>query len=190
MGCSISWVAARQTCDALMKALDLEGSGQEEETFGAPIAGRQLESGWYLIVANRCDHALISDSILARLSAQTDVVACSIEEHVMVCRAEYWAGGTKRWSIAHDAQVGTAHLEVVGDPPAPFTEVRDGLLAKQAAEDLAGPLVDFVFDVPLEMARRMTGFKHDEDDEASRWTNFSAATGSPLAARDRWWKFW
>jgi hypothetical protein len=142
------------------------------------------------MVAGRCDHALISDRILALVSAKTDAVACSIEEHVMVSLACQWSGGAEVWSATHDAQRSIEHLEVTGRLPDFADEVRSQLLAQQAEETGADVQVDFVFEVPLELARRIVGFKHDEEGDPARFEVLETRPGSQLISRKAWWRLW
>ena len=56
------------------------------------------------------------------------------------------------------------HLETSGDLPPEFGGVRDAALQKQRAqEERRGPRelrVDYVFDVPLDIAAMLTGFRY------------------------------
>ncbi len=108
----------------------------------------------------------------------------------MASRAEYWSHGHKNWSLSHDAQRANRHLDVAGNPPADFAEVRDRLLAQQDAEDPEMAEVDYVFDVPLETAHRITGFKHDVVGDPTRFAVLSLMENSVLSPRRPWWKFW
>ena len=78
----------------------------------------------------------------------------------MVSRATGWKDGQLRWSVTHDAQQDRLHLDVQGEPPPEFAAIRDQKLAEQAAGDSD---VDYLFDIPVETARRLTGYRHDED---------------------------
>ena len=78
----------------------------------------------------------------------------------MVSRATGWKDGQLRWSVTHDAQKGLLHLDVQGELPPEFAAIRDGKLTEQAAGDRD---VDYLFDIPVEMARSVAGYRHDED---------------------------
>ena len=62
-----------------------------------------------------------------------------------------------KWSVIHDCQKGKRHLDVQGEPPPEFTAIRDALLSKSK------PGVDYIFDIPVETAKSVTGYRHDED---------------------------
>jgi hypothetical protein len=190
MGYSISWLAARAPAREVRDLLGLQLTGKQVELPEAPIVGAELDSEWYLVVAARCDHRLIADPSLNLVSKGAGVIACSIEEHVMYSRSSFWSGGSRIWSIEHDAQRSIDHLDVSGQPPSFFVEIRDRLLGQQSAEGGSRAGVDFVFDVPLEVAQRIVGFKHDAAGDPERFDVLQVTRDSVLARARPWWKFW
>ena len=86
-----------------------------------------------------------------------------------------WSGGERRWSIAHDSEHGIGHLDTHGSLPAGAEELRDALFAEQRAAggDAAG--VDYVFDIPLDAAKLVTGFAHTESEPEAGFTVLRAA---------------
>jgi hypothetical protein len=169
-------------------ALALRPSGEHREVPEVELAGARLGTEWYLVVANRCDHPLVAETTLRLLSSRVDLVACSVEEHVMFSAASFWSAGRRVWSVSHDAQTAIDHLEVSGTLPPFFSEVRDTHLERQASEGGAAADVDFVFDVPLELARRIAGFRHDAAGEGERFEVLVAEIGSPVGGRKPFWK--
>jgi hypothetical protein len=190
VGYSISWLAAHGPAQEIRELLKLRLTGERLELPTAPIVGAELSTGWYLVVAKRCDHELIADRILQIASAKVDVIACSVEEHVMYSLASLWSGGTRVWSVTHDAQRAIHHLEASGQLPPAFSEIREQLLAQQAAEGGAEANVDFVFDVPLRTAQQITGFKHDEGGEPAHFDVLEQMPDSILVRARPWWRFW
>jgi hypothetical protein len=163
MGYAISWLAVRtDEPESLLSRLQLTRTGEEDELFEAPVSGGLLRAGWYLVVANDCAHRIVDGKTLAGLSEDHDLVACSVEEHVMVSTAAYWRSGQVAWAITHDSSRGIFDLEVSGTPPATLEQHKARCLAEQ--EQAGGQIanVDYLFDVPLEVAKDLTGFKHDE----------------------------
>src|SRR5436853_123921 len=47
-----------------------------------------------------------------------------------------------------------------------------------------------VFDVPLEVAHRIAGFKHDANDGPSTFQVLEPMPGSILTGKRGWWKLW
>ncbi len=76
----------------------------------------------------------------------------------MVSKATGWRDGKIIWSVTHDAQKDRKHLEVHGEPPPQFTTIRDELSAKDMPK-----VCDYLFDIPVETARSVAGYRHDED---------------------------
>lgn len=102
----------------------------------------------------------------------------------MYSRASGWKDGRRVWSITHDLQRGNGHLEAEGDVPPVFAPVRDRLIAEQLSRDHA----DYIFDVPVEVAKALTGFRHDRD--------IPGAADEPYERLERrsrekkWWEVW
>jgi hypothetical protein len=143
-----------------------------------------------LVVANGCDSSLVAQQTLTAISKDADAIACSVEEHVMFSHASFWSRGSEVWSVTHDAQQAIDHVDASGQLPAYFPEIRERLLSQQAAEggDEAG--VDLIFDLPLETAKRVTGFKHDAVGEPARFDVLELIGGSILGRSKPWWKLW
>lgn len=73
-----------------------------------------------------------------------------------------WLAPRQRvWSVMHDAQKGIDHLEAEGEMPAGFEQIRRELLAQQDAEGNDGD-VDYIFDIPVETAKLVSGFSYNE----------------------------
>ena len=89
----------------------------------------------------------------------------------MVSRSAGWRDGEQIWSVIHDGQEGEGHLDVEGEPPVAFAAIRDRL-TKEHAKDGS---VDFFFDIPVDLAREMTGHRHDEMPEVT-FDNFVKPT--------------
>jgi hypothetical protein len=165
MGFSLAWVAVRGLRrEKVLEALGLRATGEHEELPESELVGAALPSGWYLVVA---DHfGILEDGELARaLSKKGETVACWVEEHVMFSMACGFEKGKERWRVSHDSSRGLEHLETSGSLPASFAPIRDEHLQKQRAHETGG--VDYLFDVPVELARSLTDYRHDHDIEGA-----------------------
>ena len=162
MGASLSWVAVQgRSAAALRAALSLVSTGRFSELAEAPYSGADLKSGWTLVQRDRCDADFLRDKTLEGLSKSCELVAVSLEEHVMASLAEGWTDGRRVWSLSHNSEEGIKHLEEGGSPPKAFAAIKERAFQRQREKDAEG--VDYIFDVPLELARFLTGYKHDED---------------------------
>ena len=80
----------------------------------------------------------------------------------MASSSELWAGGKRKWAIAHLGEDGPKGLSVDGHLPECFASIRHEMEKAQRAAggDAAG--VDHIFEIPLKVAQTLVGFKHDE----------------------------
>ena len=76
----------------------------------------------------------------------------------MVSSAANWKDGVQVWSVTHDTQQGDRHLDVQGALPVAFPAIRDRLTEEQQKDDG----VDFIFNIPVDLAKEMTGYSHEE----------------------------
>jgi hypothetical protein len=197
MGFSISWVAVKQQApEAVLQALGLSRTGQFGEFAEYAAMGRVLPSGWFLIVLDRCDHALLQAEQLASLSADCEVIACSIEEHVMFTSSECWRSGERIWRIEHDAQRGILDLRAAGTLPGNYSALAKQFAQEQQRDGGAESDVDYYSEIPLQMANSIVGFKHDEvhpEIEDGSFEVFASRAPQPKQSpptQKKWWRFW
>ena len=160
MGYSISWIAF-QTNDK-HRALSLIGlvdTGEADEANEAPVSGATLPTGWYVVFFN--DYSFTTPERLATFSADCAVVACQVEEHVMASGSFLYEEGRRVWSVTHESERGRYDLSVDGEPPDVFCSLRDSLFEEQDGAGGEKADVDFVFDIPVQLAAELCGYKHD-----------------------------
>lgn len=189
MGYSISWLAVRgKEPPEILSSLGLEHTGRMAEYGEAMYTGRMLPSGWFLLVLNRCEHEFVKPGSLSKLSMEAEVVACSIEEHVMVSTSELWKDGSNVWRIEHDVQESSDHLSESGALPSSYREIKNALIRDQEAAGGKEADVDFFFEIPLATAKDIVGFKHDEHSglEENSFEVFERRAATPKS----WWKLW
>jgi hypothetical protein len=186
MGWSLSWAALKggnlQTACA---ALGLRVTGKREETAESKIVGAQLPTGWYVIQFDRSE---MEDRELARLSRSGEVVCCFVEDHVMVSWASGWREGKKVWSVVHDCEKGQFHLDIKGEAPSELKNIAEQLIAKQQAAGGEKADVDYVYDVPAELAKALTGYRHDQNIQGLTGDVFEILERemTPLGSGRRW----
>lgn len=153
-----SWIAVRGDLDRALEAAGLFDTRQLDASLWAPISAAQFGE-WALLRAEALD--AFSQAQRLRLSEGADVVACEASTTVMYSAASGSLNGEQIWSVVHDPDAGVDHLDVEGSPPPNFVQIRDRLLSEQAAagdED-----VDYVFNVPQELAAGLVGLPLDEE---------------------------
>jgi hypothetical protein len=135
---------------------------------------------------------------LARLPAKSRSITCVTLEHAMVSYSSLWHAGGHTWQIRHDSSQGSEHLELSGDLPAGFVGIRDiGMRKGRAQEERRKPGewgVDYVFDVPLDTAAAITGFRHDRMVENDFFTSLQSLVPTngnvltKLSHPSKWWQ--
>jgi hypothetical protein len=193
MGYAISWLAVRDAdAERLIASLGLVATGQTTYFAESLFSGRRIASGWFVLAINMCSHAFVLPETLKRLTDLDEVVACSIEEHAMYSTAELWRRGTEVWRLVHEAELDILHLAESGALPEQFSSIRNEYFASQAAKGGARSDTDYIFEIPLQTAKSVVGFKHDGSgvgDESFFVFSTEAAPieGQPEKPR---WKFW
>jgi hypothetical protein len=168
MGFSLSFLAVKGAMPAeIHRALEVTDTGvaSTDDDYPAPsVRGAALPDGWYLVLLNDVAHRLISsEEIAERLSQGCEAITCQVEEHDMYSACFGLRDGTHVWSVVHDSRKARDDLEVRGEPPAVFGEISARMRAKQAEEDrrTRKVSVDLLFDIPVELAHALCGYRHD-----------------------------
>jgi hypothetical protein len=162
MGFAISWLAVRgKSKDALLSELKLRDSGEADEVNETPVSGAEFPDGWYVVFLNDYAHPFVEEVSLLRLSAGCQVIACLIEEHVMASLAMLYENGRLVWRMSHQGEEDILNLETHGTLPGNFGGIRSGLM-KEQREQGDEPEVDFIFDIPLDLAESICGYRHDQ----------------------------
>jgi hypothetical protein len=165
MGNSLSWLAVKgKSPEAVHGELELRSTRKPGDVGRSPFVAATSDAGWYLIVANRCEHHIISAPVVERLSAGCEVLTCTVEEHVMFSEAIGWRDGHRLWSVTHRGEDDTTRKTVseAGTLPSEYSAIRDRFFRQQEAENAADAEVDFLFEIPIVLVQTFTGYKHDE----------------------------
>lgn len=169
MSFSLVWFAVQGIAkDEFLERAAFVDTGEVDEYFEEEHSGGDLEGGWYAVVSN--DVGLFEPAKLVRWSAGGRLVACMVHEGSMNSLATEWSDGRQVWSVSHDGSEGGDRLDVEGALPEVFEELKREAVALGAE---GGESVDFVFDIPLDLAAELTGFRHDEmgfDDDIPPFT--------------------
>ncbi|WP_417762792.1 hypothetical protein [Shewanella sp.] len=161
MGFKIGWIAVKDSEPAAIhKMLSLSPSGEREEFPDSPIAGVELPNGWYLVHFNDFLAPALEEESVSRVSSLGDVVACQVHEGIMVSMASGYKSGQLVWSVVHNAQEALEHLETRGSLPGEFEGIKSKKIQEQAQDDEG--MVDYIFDIPVDMARAYVGYRYDQ----------------------------
>jgi hypothetical protein len=153
-----SWIAVRGSDRASVLAdLEFEETGRRGGEDAFPLWCADLPGGWLLVESHDLEFA--SPARIAELSRHGWAIGCLVETRVMFSGARFCEQGRERWWVLHDAEKGRYDLSMGGDLPAEFTTIRDRLFREQDAEGGSSSDVDFIFDVPMELAEVIAGYR-------------------------------
>lgn len=163
MGFAISWCAVPEAAaDGFLQRIGLAGTVETEEVPESLIGVARLDTGWRLLWYNKYDCPFLGEAERREHSRKHDLLYCLVEEHYMASSSELWSRGSRRWWISHEGIDGPKGLDVSGAPPDNFQQVKSEMESKQKQEDGEKAEVDYLFEIPLLVAKFITGFKHDE----------------------------
>jgi hypothetical protein len=106
----------------------------------------------------------------------------------MVSSSEFWKDGAQVWQIEHDAQESIDHISTSGALPDGYADIKNSLSGEQDEAGGKESDTDYFFDIPLQTAKSIVGFKHDEDSGLED-DSFDVFEGAPDSPRP-WWRFW
>ncbi len=161
MGFKISWLAisGRSKADVLA-SLDLVDTGERDEANESPISVAEFPGDWTVLFLNSFLHPLTEEAFLSELSAGCTVIVGQVHEGIMYCSAALYENGRMVWGVAHDAQEDRYHLETEGALPSALTDIREHLKQKQDIEGGETAPVDYIFNVPVDLAKSICGFEY------------------------------
>jgi|JI10StandDraft_1071094.scaffolds.fasta_scaffold65867_4 hypothetical protein len=171
-GISLAWFAVQGVAaDELLERAGFVDTGEIDEYFEATHTGGELDSGWYVVVTEEA--ALLEPAKLAVWSAGGRLVAAVVHEETQTSLAMEWRDGKQVWSIYHDGTAEEPQLSVEGQLPEVFEQIKREMAELEAEVAAQGGEFDAAFEVPLDLAEDITGFRHDEmgfDDEIPPFT--------------------
>jgi len=161
MGFKITWLAfhGKDKVDVL-DAMHLRDTGIDDEAMESPACVASFPNDWTIVGLNRFAHPFAEDASLMLLSQGCSIIACHIHEGVMFSAAQMYKDGKQQWAVIRDFQAGEYHLEVDGHPPDNLLEIAERQTRHQR-EDSAASGIDYMFEIPLELAESLCGFRHD-----------------------------
>jgi hypothetical protein len=164
MGFSITWFAVPENnVEAFLTQLQLTPTGDTEELPDSLISLGKLDTGWSVLWYNEYQCPFLGELKVAAISENFDVLWCQVEEHAMASSAELWSKGKRKWRISHEGENGPKGLDTDGELPEALSAIRQEMEATQKAEGGENAEVDFIFEIPLKVAEKIIGFKHDQE---------------------------
>jgi len=168
VGFKCSWVAFQNT--PKYQILDVIGgidTGEEMEIpFETELCIAELPDNWILICAEDFMYAAPDVSFpdegnMARLSAKGRVLGCMFHEGIMFSAASMYEFGKELWCVMYNSEEESQPIMVTKNMPDNFPAVYERLRAEQEKADRQGDDVAYLFDVPIEVASGLCGYRHD-----------------------------
>ena len=161
MGFKITWLAFHDKSKAdVLDSMHLRDTGIVDEANESPISGASFPKDWTIIWLNQFAHPFAEDASLMLFSQGCTVIACHVHDGTMFSAAQLYADGRQQWAVIRDFQAGEYHLEVDGHPPDNLLEIAERQ-TKHQREDSEASGIDYMFEIPLELAESLCGFRHD-----------------------------
>lgn len=168
MGYQLAWIAMRsKSREEVLHLFGLRTTGEHEEFPESDITGLLVQPDWCIILVNLHGDGLERlrfGQANGILSQGCEHVYCYVHERTMMSCASAWYNSDEVWTILHNGgNIGILHLEVFGDIPNQYDSIRERLVSLQYANGGEQATVDYIFDVPIEVAASVTGFRHDRE---------------------------
>ncbi len=160
MGTSVSWIATKgMGADDLLEVLGFARAAGGERK--AKTSFCEMSNGWTILITG--DFSFPNPERMRSISKCGIAIACSADERAMYSVARAYSDGEAAWSVDHDGgRQGPYHLAVAGEPPPEWPVIRDRLTEEQKREDAGDGSVDCLYDAPIELAKALCGYRHDE----------------------------
>ncbi len=144
--------------------LGLEAVGRVGIPSKGLVAGQSLPSNWYVVYANENEHPFFDRSKLLASSSRTDLVLMEIDDETLSCVLERFHEGKSLWRVQYASAAGPSSLIAEGELPSEFETIKGQYKELQDSQKVESGLeVDYFFEIPLEFARSVVGFRHDDN---------------------------
>jgi len=150
------WIATRKMeLQKVLDALSLSETDARDDAMTAPFCAVELPSGVLVVQTSQEDESFMDTETVEALSEEGEAFLCMVSEDSMMAILMYCRDGEARWLVSHDGEQGPDHLEVEGDLPEIFGELREDLQDRASKDEEP---VEF-FTLPVELALALTGYQ-------------------------------
>ncbi|MEV5647405.1 hypothetical protein AB0L57_04050 [Nocardia sp. NPDC052254] len=168
MGYTFSWVAVRgQVPGDLFDQLGLVALSDRRADTEPDFIAAASRGGWVIVaVRDICPGYPNQADLLKRLSRDCELIACYESTYGPESAAAAWKNGRLLWKVEHrtDGDRTPADIACEGDLPPSFEEILT--VAQTRPREYTD--VDHLYEVPIDLAKAVTGFRQDEDVRGAR----------------------
>ena len=163
MGFKVAWVAVKgKPADAVLAEIGLARTGEFVEDDGDMEFGLvTMPSGWIIVLNNFGLGGFLLGFPLDAVKVGAEVLTCYVYENTGMSMLCAYRDAQEVWTVTHDVEKGLGHLEVDGDPPAPFARMRAEADASRTESDReAWEPFDYHFGIAIDLGEALTGFHY------------------------------
>jgi len=164
MGWFSSWIATQGgEAGELLEHLGLEETGVEVFPPDGKFSWAQFPNQWIVVFSQDFDWG--NPDRVRELSRIGLTLGCQFEDKVEMTSLLFAArDGEELWRVFHNAVGSTYRLDVTGEPPSELWAIRDRIFQEQDSNGGETAGVDYIHDIPFELAKVVCGYRHDEDE--------------------------
>ncbi|MCE2563646.1 hypothetical protein [Komagataeibacter sp. FNDCF1] len=141
-----------------------EDTGMAEDACPAPAAIASLPGGWTALWCNDEVQTRRFAAMSGPCSTDATIIASYIDEPGYYSAATGYHDGARIWDVSHTGQTGPHDLHTSGTPPVILDEVVAAMKMEEAQSGYSPGMIDFYFDIPVELVRALTGFRYCQQD--------------------------
>jgi hypothetical protein len=184
MGFRICYIASPVPPHDLAEALGLTIQSNSADMPGGGwwVAGLK-SSGWSILWSEDEGFGQSSRPTLLTLSHTAEVILCEVNETTMWSSAESFQNGQSVWRTTHTGD-GDDRFDLTAEGALPecFDVIRKTREQEQRDDD---GTVDFIFEIPLDVAAETHRFRHDQDLDPAEVDTFKILGYPGATARKR-----
>jgi len=125
--------------------------------------GEKIGNGWVFLRATRGNYSLVTKT-LTRISAECEFYSAMFSGVTMFSCVSFWSHGQKLWEVSHSSEDGWKDLTVSGKPPSQLADIRKRLFAEQHENGGRNSLVNYIFNVPIDLLGSIINYDFDRCD--------------------------
>lgn len=150
------WIATRKIeSQKVYGALSLSETLERDDAMTAPYCAVELPSGVFVVQTSQEDENFMDTETVEALSEDGEAFLCMVSEESMMTILMYCRDGEAQWLISHDGEQGPDHLDVEGELPEIFSELRQDLQERASKDEEP---VEF-FTLPVDLGLALTGYQ-------------------------------
>ncbi|MBV1829710.1 hypothetical protein HNW77_01440 [Komagataeibacter sp. AV436] len=167
--------------EAVLRRMNLTDTGMPEGDAPPPAATASLPGGWTVVWFNDPATALHHAARIEACTAGCTALSLFVDEPDYMTEAAGYANGSRVWTVRHlgtsraRSQPGGPHdLHITGTPPEQLAAIVTAMQKEEAASGYLPDMIDFYFDIPVELIHALTGFRYCQHEHDGGRVTFNA----------------